>query len=78
MKIYILKLKSDLRITIDWVKKNLKKGFEITTFSLVEYNKYAKYSEVKILKVDTLIMSNKVFRVSLDELPELRDELDIL
>ncbi|MHA1379608.1 MAG: hypothetical protein ACTSRG_14640 [Candidatus Helarchaeota archaeon] len=35
------------------MKKNLKKGFEITTFSLVEYNKYAKFAEVKILKVDS-------------------------
>lgn len=67
MKIFILKLKSEVRITVDWVKKTLKKGHEITTFSLAEYNKYAPYATVKIIKVN----SNKLLKLIKKELKKL-------
>lgn len=52
MKIFILKLRSKIRINVDGQKRDLKKWHQVITLSLSEYNKYAPYSDEQIFDID--------------------------
>lgn len=52
MRIFNLKLKADLRISIGGEKKDFKKWFQFLAFTLNEYKTYAAYCETEEIRVD--------------------------
>ena len=52
MKIFKLTLKTDLRISIDGVKEDYKKGKTFLTVGLAEFQKFAPYCTSTIITAD--------------------------
>jgi len=70
----MMKLKKELRITINGTKQDLKQWYETMAFTLSEYSKFAPYSNTKIVEVNDKKLLNLI-KTNLQKLDGIETDL---